>query len=142
MIDDDEGLVLNPFSQGSDLPHLTAGEVRACLQDRRLRDWGDRGGDGETVTLSCAEYWKIYVGSVPLGEPSDVTYNELHKSSPDAESTLVVADDDIFVRYFFAHEDRPSDVITLVFTTKGRAWKLAEIARQGAGKAEQDCDAP
>jgi hypothetical protein len=142
MIDEDEGLELNPFSQGSDLPRLTAGEVRGCLQDRRLRDWGDRGGDGETVTLTCAAYWKKYLGGVDLASPSDVTYNELHKSSPDTDSNLVVAADDIFVRYFFAHTDRASEVITLVFTTKGRAWKLDEIAREGADGGGQDCDAP
>jgi hypothetical protein len=142
MLDEDQGLELNPFSQGSDLPVLTPSEVRGCLQDRRLRDWGDRGGDGETATLTCADYWKKYLGGVSLGAPSDVTYNELHQSSPDADSHLVVATDDIFVRYFFAHTDRASDVITLVFTTRGRAWKLIEIAREGAEKAEQDCDAP
>lgn len=142
MIDEDEGLALNPFSQGSDLPVLTPYEVRGCLQDRRLRDWGDRGGDGDTVSLTCADYWKKYLGNVDLGSPSDVTYNEMHKRSPDADSPLVVASHDIFVRYFFAHKNRASDVLTLVFTTKGRAWRLIEIAREGAEKAEQDCDAP
>jgi hypothetical protein len=142
MIDEDQGLELNPFSQGSDSPVLTPSEVRGCLQDRRLRDWGDRTGQSDTVTLTCADYWKHYLGGVDLGSPSDVTYNEMHKSSPDADSPLVVASYDIFVRYFFAHKDRASDVITLVFTTKGRAWRVIEIAREGAEKAEQDCDAP
>jgi hypothetical protein len=140
MIDEDEGLEFNPFSTGVDLPVLTAPEVRGCLNDRRQRVWGERGGPASD-TCTCASYWKKYIADVDLGAPSDVTYNELHPTDLDQASALAVAADDIFVRYAFALVGGSDAVLTLVFTTKGRGWKLRTIAHQGHS-SDRECDAP
>jgi hypothetical protein len=140
MIDEDRGLALNPFAQGSDFPRLEVEDVRGCLHDPRVRVWGDRAGEGGNVSLTCGAYWKEYLSYADAAAASDVTYNELRTGEVDMASNLGVELDDIFVRYFFPGGHGASKVLTLVFTPKGRTWKLGEIAHEERAADDGDSE--
>lgn len=130
------GLLVSPYlplAEGR--VRLSAGDLRACATDPRIRHWGNSDGSGAPIRLTCARYVARFLWTRDFRLAGRTSFNRPLTAGTDRDDHLERFPGAI-VGWRYAAESRdrrgrlhPWESLHLIFVREYGEWRLAAIAR-------------
>jgi len=139
---DEDGVTFTPYSTVNFTVdrRLSPEEIAVIGTDAAVYTWGSYDGSGETIRLTCREYWNKFVWNTDYTSAPDVTVRGIVQqgNSPENADTAYPYDAGLqdgsysYVEYHFPGLDGQYGgadwcSLKLVFVQRSGAWKLAGL---------------